>query len=59
MKKTQNYDNHTTLDPLFHGIATLGGIIGSVLLLVGFVALLVVSSGDLSNAPWFMVCIFV
>ncbi len=59
MKKTQNYDNHTTLDPLFHGIATLGGMIWSLLLIVGFIALLIVSGSDLTNAPWFMICIFV
>jgi hypothetical protein len=28
------------------------------LLIIGFVALLVISSSDLGNLPWFMVCIF-
>ncbi len=58
MKQTQHYGNHTTLDPIFHGVVILGSTIGAALLLVGFIALLVVNSRDIANLPWFMICIF-
>ena len=32
--------------------------LGSLLLFVGFIALLIESSRDLTNLPWFMICIF-
>ena len=58
MKKIQNYGNHTTLDPIFHGVVILGSTIGAVLPLVGFITLLIVNSRDFANLPWFMICIF-
>ena len=58
MTKTQHYANHKRIDPLFHGVIFISAVIGALLLLVGFIALLIVNSQDLANLPWFMVCIF-
>ena len=56
--KIQNYTNHRKLDPIYHGIIVIWCVIGSILLIVGLLALFVVNMRELANFPWFIIAIF-